>query len=102
MIGIEPGGLLIVWTRNGRYPVRHLVTDVEGLRDTCTNGRQPAVSGDVISEANLIVDNLITDKLPLEFIFMGSENAYARSVSRRFAFTKQSASEDEDGICLAE
>ncbi|HAL3018791.1 TPA: class I SAM-dependent methyltransferase, partial [Escherichia coli] len=67
---LKPGGLLIVMdVMSPGHPVRDIwLQTVEALRDT-SHIRNHA-SGEwltLISEANLIVDNLITDKLPLEF-----------------------------------
>ena len=64
---LKPGGRLIVMSPG--HPVRDIwLQTVEALRDT-SHVRNYA-SGEwltLINEANLIVDNLITDKLPLEF-----------------------------------
>ena len=67
---LKPGGRLIVMdVMSPGHPVRDIwLQTVEALRDT-SHIRNHA-SGEwltLISEANLIVDNLITDKLPLEF-----------------------------------
>ncbi len=67
---LKPGGRLIVMdVMSPGHPVRDIwLQTVEALRDT-SHVRNYA-SGEwltLISEANLIVDNLITDKLPLEF-----------------------------------
>ncbi|HGC0107697.1 TPA: class I SAM-dependent methyltransferase [Escherichia coli] len=67
---LKPGGLLIVMdVMSPGHPVCDIwLQTVEALRDT-SHIRNHA-SGEwltLISEANLIVDNLITDKLPLEF-----------------------------------
>ena len=63
---LKPGGRLIVMdVMSPGHPVRDIwLQTVEALRDTSH------ASGEwltLINEANLIVDNLITDKLPLEF-----------------------------------
>ena len=67
---LKPGGRLIVMdVMSPGHPVRDIwLQTVEALRDT-SHVRNYA-SGEwlrLINEANLIVDNLITDKLPLEF-----------------------------------
>ncbi|XNM89593.1 class I SAM-dependent methyltransferase [Escherichia coli] len=67
---LKPGGRLIVMdVMSPVHPVRDIwLQTVEALRDT-SHVRNYA-SGEwltLINEANLIVDNLITDKLPLEF-----------------------------------
>ncbi|EII3509608.1 TPA: methyltransferase domain-containing protein [Escherichia coli] len=67
---LKPGGRLIVMdVMSPGHPVRDVwLQTVEALRDT-SHVRNYA-SGEwltLINEANLIVDNLITDKLPLEF-----------------------------------
>ncbi|EGE3797617.1 SAM-dependent methyltransferase, partial [Shigella flexneri] len=67
---LKPGGRLIVMdVMSPGHPVRDIwLQAVEALRDT-SHVRNYASGAwlTLINEANLIVDNLITDKLPLEF-----------------------------------
>ncbi|STE47188.1 putative methyltransferase [Escherichia coli] len=103
---LKPGGRLIVMdVMSPGHPVRDIwLQTVEALRDT-SHVRNYA-SGEwltLINEANLIVDNLITDKLPLEFSSWVAENAYARSVSRRYShLPTERIDRGENVFCLAE
>ena len=66
---VNSGRLIVMDVMSPGHPVRDIwLQTVEALRDT-SHVRNYA-SGEwltLINEANLIVDNLITDKLPLEF-----------------------------------
>ncbi|EFC7347828.1 class I SAM-dependent methyltransferase [Escherichia coli] len=92
---LKPGGRLIVMdVMSPGHPVRDIwLQTVEALRDT-SHVRNYA-SGEwltLINEANLIVDNLITDKLPLEFSSWGARMRTPEALVDAIRIYQQSAS----------
>ncbi len=103
---LKPGGRLIVMdVMSPGHPVRDIwLQTVEALRDT-SHVRNYA-SGEwltLINEANLIVDNLITDKLPLEFSSWVARMRTPEALVDAIRIYQQSGIDrGENVFCLAE